>query len=533
MEVSCNQKRKEVVIYVRLGTLTKRGLFYIIYVEFNKEVGRKTMKEFATLIIVLTLAFGFAVTADGMVTFGPKQVISDNTSAAQRVNTADVDGDGDIDVLGASILGEKWAWYENDGTPGGLGDWVFHGIPSILSFPSAIVPADIDKDGDMDLFGSSNHSAGPTARWFQNNGSGTFTEWTISNPNIPVINISGGRQIIAADINGDGNMDAVSANRASNQITPGGDLLSWHENDGTPVGHFEFVNHLIDPTVEPGSIAAADINGDGFMDVIAGVLVFSPVSSERIVWYENTGTGASWIRHDIYIGVGDFNVCVNSEDIDNDGDYDVVYGDLINDRFVWHENLDGNGNFGPPQIIALDIDPYDNTLVDIDDDGDLDLVGTAFSGSSIQVGWYENDGTPGGLGDWTAHAIDVTVGSGGGIHTEDIDGDGDLDVVASVLADGSEIVWYEQLGVPIRGTISGFVNDFNNIPIPDARVLFLKNGVKTEVKTDVNGWYIFTGLIDDTYNIVARKLGMKDTRKAIIKRSKKWGLNEYINLVLE
>ncbi len=87
---------------------------------------------------------------------------------------------------------------------------------------------------------------------------------------------------------------------------------------------------------------------------------------------------------------------------------------------------------------------------------------------------------------------------------------------------------------PSNGTISGFVTDSNNFIVPDARVLFWKNGVKTETRTDVNGWYIFTGLPDTTYNIVARKGGyIKETKKAIIKQSKPWGLNEYINLVLQ
>ncbi len=89
------------------------------------------------------------------------------------------------------------------------------------------------------------------------------------------------------------------------------------------------------------------------------------------------------------------------------------------------------------------------------------------------------------------------------------------------------------IGIVNIGTISGFVTDSSHNPAQNVRVLFWKNGVKTEVKTDVNGWYIFTGLADGKYNIVARmNSGPKTKAKAKIKQSKLWGLNEYINLIL-
>ena len=47
--------------------------------------------------------------------FGPQQVVSTNANGATSVYAADVDGDGDIDVLSASLYDDKIAWYENDG----------------------------------------------------------------------------------------------------------------------------------------------------------------------------------------------------------------------------------------------------------------------------------------------------------------------------------------------------------------------------------------------------------------------------------
>ena len=49
---------------------------------------------------------------DGMGTFGPQHVIT-NAAGAASVFAADLDGDGDQDVLSASFGDQKIAWYEN------------------------------------------------------------------------------------------------------------------------------------------------------------------------------------------------------------------------------------------------------------------------------------------------------------------------------------------------------------------------------------------------------------------------------------
>ena len=50
---------------------------------------------------------------DGLGTFGPQQVITTSVAGAMAVYTADLDGDGDVDVLSASLGDNKVAWYEN------------------------------------------------------------------------------------------------------------------------------------------------------------------------------------------------------------------------------------------------------------------------------------------------------------------------------------------------------------------------------------------------------------------------------------
>ena len=79
---------------------------------------------------------------------GPEQVISTSAAGAQQAYAADLDGDGDADVLSASNLDDKIAWYEN------LGGGMF-GAQQVISTsadsPRGIHAEDLDGDGDADV----------------------------------------------------------------------------------------------------------------------------------------------------------------------------------------------------------------------------------------------------------------------------------------------------------------------------------------------------------------------------------------------
>ena len=60
-----------------------------------------------------------------------------------------MDDDGDIDIFSASYVDGKISWYENDG----IGNFTTHNI-SILSSATSVAAADLDGDGDIDVFAS-------------------------------------------------------------------------------------------------------------------------------------------------------------------------------------------------------------------------------------------------------------------------------------------------------------------------------------------------------------------------------------------
>ena len=95
--------------------------------------------------------------------FGPQRVISTNADGAESVYAADVDGDGDLDVLSASRTDDKIAWYENTD---GLGTF---GAQQIISTNSdgafSVYAADVDGDGDLDVLSAS--SGDDKIAWYE------------------------------------------------------------------------------------------------------------------------------------------------------------------------------------------------------------------------------------------------------------------------------------------------------------------------------------------------------------------------------
>ncbi|MHC4310577.1 MAG: FG-GAP repeat domain-containing protein, partial [Planctomycetota bacterium] len=81
--------------------------------------------------------------------FGAQIVISSSADGALSVYAADVDGDGDMDVLSASYGDDKIAWYESDG--GSPPTFIEHVISTTADGAHSVYAADVDGDGYMDV----------------------------------------------------------------------------------------------------------------------------------------------------------------------------------------------------------------------------------------------------------------------------------------------------------------------------------------------------------------------------------------------
>ena len=349
---------------------------------------------------------------DGLATFGPAQVITNKAEAIRSVHVADLDGDGDPDVLSASSIENKIAWYENADGQGSFG------APRIITTAAlaaqSVFAADFDGDGDQDVFSAS--YVDDKIAWYANtDGLGNFGP-----PLVVTDKANGAQQVIAADLDGDGDQDVLSRSVLD-------DRVRWFENaDGLGgTGHPQVITKGAD-----GSIATADLDGDGDRDVLAG-------GGVHLGWFENTdGLGKFGTHQPIAPGKAEL---VFAADLDGDGDQDALSGTWL--EMAWHENNDGLAAFGPPQAITnIAWGAASGFAADLDGDGDQDVLSA--SDEDHKIAWYENTDGEGTFGPQQV-ITDQALGARA-VVAADLDGDGDQDILSAAY-DKDEIAWFRNV----------------------------------------------------------------------------------------
>ncbi|MEE3214643.1 MAG: FG-GAP-like repeat-containing protein, partial [Pseudomonadota bacterium] len=236
----------------------------------------------------------------------------------------------------------------------------------------------------------------------------------------------GARDVHVADMDGDGDLDIVSASSID-------DTIAWYENDGAADPSFTAANIA---TSADGAwhVHVADMDGDGDLDIVS-----ASQADDTIAWYENDGASdPTWSAADIATSA-DYAASVYVADMDGDGDLDIVSASDVDDTIAWYQNDGASDPSWTAADIATSADgAYDVHVVDLDGDGDLDIVSA--SGNDDTIAWYENDGAADPS--WSAADIATSADDVRGVHVADMDGDGDLDIVSASILDDT-IAWYE------------------------------------------------------------------------------------------
>ena len=133
------------------------------------------------LIPVLGLAQGFT-----------ENVISDASFRGLSVYAADIDGDGDMDVLGADGFNDEIAWFENNGS----GSFSAKKVIGSIDAPYSVYAADVDRDGDMDVLAAANRA--DLIVWYENDGNDPIG-WTGNT----IAGLDNAATVYAADVDGD------------------------------------------------------------------------------------------------------------------------------------------------------------------------------------------------------------------------------------------------------------------------------------------------------------------------------------------
>ncbi len=352
-------------------------------------------------------------------------VVANWAGFTDSIHAADLNGDGDLDVLSVSGQGGIIAWYENLGAEGFSDQKVLVTAP----WPALSPPADLDGDGDLDLLWFSSFEAGafapysmPDARiaWCENLGDGTFSsEIVISTAVMQAMSA------YAADLDDDGDLDVLSGSSLDNKV-------AWYENLGG--GTFSDQKVVSTTACAAASVHAADLDNDGDVDVLS-----ASAYDDKIAWYENLGGGGFAVQKVISTAT-DGATSVYAADLNGDGRIDVLSTSFVDDKIAWYENL-GGGTFSDQKVISTAADEARSVYTaDLDDDGDLDVLSASLADDKIA--WYENLGG----GDFSGQKVISTAADGAwSVHAADLNGDGRIDVLSASLAD-DKIAWYENLG---------------------------------------------------------------------------------------
>ncbi len=347
-------------------------------------------------------------------------VISSIDYGLRSVHAADLDNDGDLDVLSASSSKNKLAWHENVDGYGSFGEQKI--ISSTATWPYCVYGSDLDNDGDIDVLAAA--SGDDQIMWYENiDGKGTFGDQHIISTSTDEALC-----VYAADLDNDGDNDVLSASLSD-------DKIAWYENSD---GKGTFGDQQIITTSANGAccVYAADLDNDGDLDILS-----ASIYDDKIAWYENTdGHGTFGDQIEITTDANGAR-WVHASDLDNDGDMDVLSASSNDDKVAWYENTDGKGTFGEQQVMTYwAYDVRSVYAADLDDDGDMDVLSANYG--SDNIAYLENIDGAGNFG--PQQVLNTSLDGPSSVYACDIDNDGDKDILAAANS-GDNLVWYSNL----------------------------------------------------------------------------------------
>ncbi|MSP13564.1 MAG: VCBS repeat-containing protein [Chloroflexi bacterium] len=311
-----------------------------------------------------------------------------------------------------------------------------HLIRGGFSYAYGISAVDIAGNGHQDIVLADKNVG---LYWFENDGKGNFTYHIIHEKTNEWLE----RHAIA-DINGDGRPEIVIIDNINGSVL-------YFAFKGDPRERSSWSYHYICDRQLPGAydVAIADFDGDGDLDVAAS----SWRKGNQMAWFENRN--GVWIKHLIEEYINETRT-IAAVDMDGDGLIDLVGTAADSNQVMWYKNPgDPVNQPWKKYIIDRVARPMHGHPVDMDGDGDVDIIMalglTGLYGQidlrCHQVVWYENEGHPEQV-PWKKHVICENFAHGFEAVAADLDGDGQMEVVATGWGDDGRIALFKHQGDP-------------------------------------------------------------------------------------
>ena len=304
---------------------------------------------------------------------------------------ADVDGDNDQDVLIVGyaydpvngVLAQSARLYLNDGT----GNFTYQGgTPFVANQNCEIAFADIDSDNDLDVCIVGRYSSA----LYTNDGSGSFTLSTTFSPLVE-------GQVAFGDVNGDNHKDLLIAGKKLSNIF----VTELYTNNGS--GTFTLVNGTPFTGINDGQLIIKDIDGDNDNDIFLTGRIDDHPGDGFTGLYWNDGSGNFTLDNNTTFTTA-YNGTTNSlggssaliEDFDGDSDMDIIIPDYypsLQGKTRIYIN-DGTNKFHRMNNIWIPYRhaPFDIAYGDIDGDGIKDVIASGEAGATSNgfTGWFKN-----------------------------------------------------------------------------------------------------------------------------------------------
>ncbi len=362
--------------------------------------------------------------------FEPEQVIVEDNATDVELHPVDLDGDGDMDYLAANRDFDVLEWFENDGREHFTKHIVTAGIESV----SKISAIDLDGDGDIDVLSG---NPGGQIAWHENDGSQNFTMHILGSDG-SAYSLTSPTAVLPADFDGDGDIDIVVGGAAKRELSllvndgnetfarrvlktyrfPGGPwnvkivdfdqngtmdiTVSSTEIDGDPTvflnnGQAEFTTHTPAPML-PHDHEVADFDGNGDNN-----FVLAHGNGGPITWFQDDGVvWDHWLISSNFTDAREIELA----DFDLDGDIDVLAKNAgSNPHLTWIENL-GNNQFEEHRLVNNGVRFF--YVVDLDSDGDQDILFRNEDHLDQKTSWFENR-TPSRPADTTPPNVDAVM----------------------------------------------------------------------------------------------------------------------------